>query len=420
MLAEVAMPRPRSEEWSYFQGEKNVKCNKCPTVIANARVEKLRRHILQQCEGWTTTERNAFLRRLKNKRRCGDLDSVQVDPDNERESQKMTQDSLNKAVAEFIFGSGLALRTVELQCFRNLVLRGRPGLKVPSQFLLTGRLLDEEFQVEFDDLVELLKLQPFVSLAVDDCTNVSHLKGVNFVLDGPNMTPRLWTTVVTGDDQQTGPYTAEMIGEVIDEVEEVCGKPGFVTACTTDNAKAMLAAATILENERGVLCTGCSAHTLNLLIKDITKLLPVQDTLHKAHGLNFFLQRSQLLARFGEEQVKLSNLQKYEACTRALSLPVPTRWYCVYDCISSVIKNRDAITAVFKDSEFMKRFQSKLTTSTEKRRDQPHPSRSHPRSRRHPGTRRSPLQERGKGQLEIISRATVLLPTKTKVTRKPG
>jgi hypothetical protein len=97
-----------------------------------------------------------------------------------------------------------------------------------------------------------------------------------------------------------------------------------------------LAAAPILENERGVFCTWCPAQELNLLFEDSTKLGAVRDTLDKAHSLaNYFLQRRQLLARFGEEQAELNKQRNDEACT--LSLPVATRWYSVYDCICSVI-----------------------------------------------------------------------------------
>ncbi|KAG3178029.1 hypothetical protein PC128_g16610, partial [Phytophthora cactorum] len=49
-------------------GTKDVKCKKCSELIPNAKVAKLDRHILRQCDQWTETEKDAFNRAAARER----------------------------------------------------------------------------------------------------------------------------------------------------------------------------------------------------------------------------------------------------------------------------------------------------------------------------------------------------------------
>ncbi|KAE9027351.1 hypothetical protein PR003_g6678 [Phytophthora rubi] len=225
---------------------------------------------------------------------------------------------------------------------------------------MTGRLLDEDFANEFSEFVAHLMLQPYVAVSVHGCKIVNHQKAVNFVLTGPNMKAKLYTTKLTDSDSQTADYLAEMVGGIMDELNRIRGKADFVTAMVSDNAQTMLAAGDILERTRGIFFSGCGAHTLNLLIQDILKLDSMGETLKKAHSLAcFFSQRAQLLARFVEEQEKIAQVDVDDAYTRMLSLPVATRWYSAFNCITSVIKNKASICGVFNDADVVAKYKTR-------------------------------------------------------------
>eukprot|EP00644_Phytophthora_capsici_P006750 jgi/Phyca11/561897/estExt2_Genewise1.C_PHYCAscaffold_80174 len=121
-----------------------------------------------------------------------------------------------------------------------------------------------------EKLVEALKKCPFVGLVLDGCSSVSHEKKLNFV---------------------------------VDEIEAAVGKVGFVAGVNTDNAKAMQRAWEILEDKRGIICAGCGAHTLNLLLQDIGKLDIIKEVVEKAVRVaTYFISRHLLLARLETER----------------------------------------------------------------------------------------------------------------------
>ncbi|POM79823.1 Hypothetical protein PHPALM_2419 [Phytophthora palmivora] len=137
-----------------------------------------------------------------------------------------------------------------------------------KEVLVASTHLDDSYETEKEKIVSLLKKHPYVSLTSDGWSNPRREKIVNFVLVAPNMPPIFWTSIAPGSQSQTGKYIAQQVGKVIDDVESLIGK-GKVASVTTDNAPNMVKAWEILENTRGVFCSGCGAHTLNLLLEDI-------------------------------------------------------------------------------------------------------------------------------------------------------
>ncbi|KAJ8555053.1 hypothetical protein ON010_g9429 [Phytophthora cinnamomi] len=127
-----------------------------------------------------------------------------------------------------------------------------------------------------------------------------------------------------GSDTQSGEYIAELNLDIAHEVD--CSrKTWFCYGCFDRNAKAMVAAWKILE-KNGISCTGCRAHTLNLLLEDVAKLLPVKTLVHKVTRIAvFFLTRPKLLARFEEERAVIFQRHSDSAFNNTLSLPTATR-----------------------------------------------------------------------------------------------
>ncbi|KAG2840134.1 hypothetical protein PC118_g5990 [Phytophthora cactorum] len=84
-----------------------------------------------------------------------------------------------------------------------------------------------------------------------------------------------------GEDEQTAEYVAATIGEGIDDIDNMTGKP-VVVSVTTDNAPVMQSAWKILEREWSVCCNGYTSHALNLILKEVLKLPWMSVVLTKA------------------------------------------------------------------------------------------------------------------------------------------
>ncbi|OWY90394.1 DNA binding protein [Phytophthora megakarya] len=100
----------------------------------------------------------------------------------------------------------------------------------------------------------------------------------------------MWCCRATGKDTNTGVYIAEMIGDVIGEIEKEFGK-GKVVSITTDNASSMQSAWTIFETTRpGFMATDCAAHALSLLVKDVLVRNTMKTILREATEISFFIR----------------------------------------------------------------------------------------------------------------------------------
>lgn len=122
----------------------------------------------------------------------------------------------------------------------------------------------------------------------------------------------------------------------------------------------MVAAWSILQQTRNLICCGCSSHEMSLLMKDIFEVEDCSLALKKATTLAKFVKScSALKDRFGELQ---KQMKKEGEQRRALSFPVLTRWYPSERCIRSVVSNQDVIAAAFLDSTLMSRYQNSIST----------------------------------------------------------
>ncbi|ETO75523.1 hypothetical protein F444_08908 [Phytophthora nicotianae P1976] len=141
---------------------------------------------------------------------------------------------------------------------------------------------------------------------------------------------------------------------VIEKVERVAGK-GSVCAVVTDNASNMRKSWELLEERLHTLtCNGCSAHTPNLLLKDMFGIGFIGDVLTKAVAITKFVRkRPALLYHFrAKQRQRLGSRQR----RRALMIPVSTRWYPKTNCISSVVANEVVLRDIFLNAELVSRY----------------------------------------------------------------
>ncbi|KAG3075658.1 hypothetical protein PI124_g20422 [Phytophthora idaei] len=88
----------------------------------------------------------------------------------------------------------------------------------------------------------------------------------------PKMRPMMWSSGTTGDQAHTEDFMASEVSRIIAEVEAVAGI-GKVIAVVSGNAANMKKTGRLDEEKHpNVVFNGCSAHTMNLLLKDMFKI----------------------------------------------------------------------------------------------------------------------------------------------------
>ncbi|OWY96186.1 hypothetical protein PHMEG_00033612, partial [Phytophthora megakarya] len=225
------------------------------------------------------------------------------------------------AVAMFVFRTGVAFRIVEHPAFHEMFACVCPSMIFPDRHQLGDGLLTAAYKAEWNSVIAKIKEQNYVALVSDGWSN---------------------------------PRREKMIGEVIDEIEKEIGK-GKVVSITTDNASSMQSAWSILETTRpGFMATGCAAHALSLLMKDVLTSNTLKTILREAKEISLFI-RSHTATNSRFSTVQSANPQ---GCQRGLKLPIVTRWYSSYECIKLVMENEIALRELFSDRELLSKYDS--------------------------------------------------------------
>eukprot|EP00644_Phytophthora_capsici_P002617 jgi/Phyca11/543299/estExt2_Genewise1Plus.C_PHYCAscaffold_110514 len=211
-------------------------------------------------------------------------------------------------IAKFFYAANIPFRVVDNPAFHRLCLEGRPDhLSVPTRASLSGALLDKVYTQERRETLGVLKEETYVVMETDGWTNIR--------------------------DEHI----------VIDEVEDLIGKKKIV-AVTTDSPSTMRRAMDILEEKRPwILTSGCGAHAMNLLLKDVMGIPFFSKVLGKARDMTKFIKkRRALLKRFRNTQAEYTQAS-HRSFSRSLTTPV--------------------VTHVFSNKTFMTRFKGQTQKS---------------------------------------------------------
>lgn len=385
--------RPKHAIWELFDVEKprgegkrhpDMKCRGCEFVVVNAQATRnALKHVLS-CSSisdamkkqWITLD--AELRRKKRERlvtpsskkkqkrqrntpvsitrRLAFDSSTQTPvsrPDTPIRPGTRTKEERHLAIARAFYACGISFRAAQSPEFKGMFEHD----DIPSPYQIGGPLLDKIYRMEHEEVVAYLRTQEYVTIVTDGWSNPRNESIINFVVVNPNIRPLFWKSIATGEATHTAEYIANLIGSVIEEAES-CAKPLVVVSVVTDNTANMKGAWRILERDRlGLICNGCASHTMNLLIKDIFEIEFFSRVLKQATTLSRFVNlRHALRDRFRTVQTLTTPKSKRR---RALSLPVPTRWYSGEACIRSVVANKNVICAAFADESLMSRYKER-------------------------------------------------------------
>ncbi|ETV65719.1 hypothetical protein H257_17606 [Aphanomyces astaci] len=209
----------------------------------------------------------------------------------------MTPKAPVSAFANIIFSTGVPFRFADSPALAIFVHLARPAYTPPSAKLITGPLLDRAHAQMENSMSAFMDNQPIASLVSDGWTSMRNDHMVNFVAVFPLKTARpvFVKAIATDDISQTGVNIAAELDRAIVAIE--VSKVGSVV---TDNAACMKSAWKILEQRYpGLICNGCAAHAVNLLIKDVCKLEVFANALERAGDVTSFVKdRNALTKRF--------------------------------------------------------------------------------------------------------------------------
>ncbi|KAJ3639992.1 hypothetical protein Zmor_003318 [Zophobas morio] len=239
------------------------------------------------------------------------------------------QDAIWALLARACYATGTPLSFTENKYWQKAFKALRPSFTLPSRFVLSSRLLDNEYLKIKESVTLELASASYLSVQLDGWSNVRCEPIINVVLTTPR--PIVYKIIDTQEKKHTAEYMADIIQEVFSEI----GVDRIVSVIT-DNAKNMEKARNIvLEKypDRSISLYGCVAHIFNLFIKDVCKLEPFL----KIEELARKIIRKIKYSHDNIDQFK--NYQKEYNTGRTLKLPVATRWASIVYCIRSLIEN---------------------------------------------------------------------------------
>lgn len=132
-------------------------------------------------------------------------------------------------------------------------------------------MLEKVYAQEKAKVIMELKEQPNLSIVTDGWTDTNGEYLANFIVVTPELRPLFWSSIRSREDPNTGDLVAAKLMKVIEEVEdETCSK---VRGVVTDNASNMKKSWRVLRATRpDIICNGCSAHSVNLILESVFKI----------------------------------------------------------------------------------------------------------------------------------------------------
>lgn len=211
-----------------------------------------------------------------------------------------TQKRFEEALVRMIAESGSGFNLVASDSFKDMIATANPKLRVPCRMTLADKLVPETYAKLKAQLVACCNTKSYgavehVALLFDGCGSRDGVRDMlNFSAKLGDDTIIFVDSIDVTGKSHTGQFLADQILRVMRSLEE----DGFgpVLALVSDHASSMEAAKRhiLLENPTVVL-SSCSAHTLELLVKDILKITEIKAVLRLAMKIVYVVKKSSYL-----------------------------------------------------------------------------------------------------------------------------
>ncbi|XP_074106158.1 uncharacterized protein LOC141531947 [Cotesia typhae] len=188
------------------------KCNKCPDAIKESYVaaKNCNSSLLKDLSSKKTSQSN-----LNNF-----IDKIPIEK----------KDKMDKMLARTVYSSCSPFRLVENDYLKKFLKLSSPGYIPPSKDQLSGRLLDEEYQLLKSVMKNKLENANSLTILSDGWTDINRCSIINIVFMAPE--PIFYKAIDASSESHTGTFIAGILSTAIEEVG-----PHKVHALVTDNAK---------------------------------------------------------------------------------------------------------------------------------------------------------------------------------------
>lgn len=240
------------------------------------------------------------------------------------------QEELSRLFSEAVYTSNCALSMFESEKWSKFFKKLRPAFTLPSRKQLSTTLLEKVYNDVRQKVNEDIQKSDAITLISDGWTNIRSEGIINYMVHTNNC-DYFYDFSTPKSARHTGNYIAQEIDAIIQKI----GNEKIV-ALVTDNASNMQAAWKILKNLRPNIQTyGCSAHILNLLMKDLEALRSFKDHMANSQEIVKYFKLKHVPNAILREKQGLG-----EQTPPTLKLPVETRWGSSVNCIKSIQANR--------------------------------------------------------------------------------
>ncbi|KAI8561094.1 hypothetical protein RHMOL_Rhmol04G0310100 [Rhododendron molle] len=285
-----------------------------------------------------------------------------------------SKEDVDQRIARCLYGNGVPFNVVRSPLWADMVaaINSAPkGYKSPNYEKVRTTLLDKEQNKVRQALSPLMQdwSTHGVSIISDGWSNIKnqHLINIMAVSGGKAI-------FISGHDVSSVEKNATNIAELLFKAIDYVG-PSNVIQVVTDNAANCKAAGAIIQRKfNHIFWSGCLAHTLNLLMKDIAKsehpsLSFVDETYKRGKAVvkyiknhsacqSLFKSFSSLeLTRFGHHFIVIQRLVKVRASL--VSMALSKQWDCLKRTTSSP-EQHDNVQQTVLDDDFWRKSQRVL------------------------------------------------------------
>lgn len=232
------------------------------------------------------------------------------------------KDAIDASLARGFYSAGIPFNVINNQHFRQAlqdIAKFGPGYTPPSDFCLRTSLLNKavkQVKADIQDTVMADLNQTGGTLVSDGWSNVKNKPLLNFVLVCPKGEVFV-DSIDTSGEEKTGQFIADGITKQINDI----GPQNVIQVVTDSAANCKSSWSIITATFPHITCGPCSAHCVDLLLEDLSKIVWIKESFGEGRNIvKFITSHHMSLALFREHSsLQLLHPNDTRFCTEFLS-----------------------------------------------------------------------------------------------------